>query len=360
MIDFLSKPGQPAPGGPFLDEVFAQIDDGSGYMKTAAGVTGIGELVRRAVEQAFGWKPGDLPAFVEGLVDKVCGAHADFLRGVYGVLVSLDPSKPIVEGDLIEAGRAHLVTQIIEAVVHSLGFLDKIRAFKFKLDLFGPIENTLSGEALYQRGLELVNEDLGPHLDPLVTAVMKHFAATLETARQGAQPGMTMEVYLSQLPYLYALLFRKTFFPLWDLLVSSVFKPVSDLLDPMVGRVEDLAKKAQGIVDTVRTGLYRASQVIHTALTQGLKGGLAGTNLGAYENALKAVLPAGPKDPSVAAAATTFPFPSRKTKGVGTAVDDAVIAKVKPDDKWQDDTAGAKSASASAPKATAPAAQATA
>src|SRR5262249_24337674 len=156
--------------------------------------------------------------FVEGLVDKVCGVHADFLRGVFGVLVSLDPTKPIVEADLIEAGRMHLVTQLIEAVAHSLTFVDKLRAFKFDLNLFGPIEKTLSGEALFQRGVELVNEELGPHLDPLVTLLMKHFAAQLEAARQASQPGMTMEVYLSQLPSLYALLFRKTFFPLWDLL----------------------------------------------------------------------------------------------------------------------------------------------
>jgi hypothetical protein len=346
VVDFLSKPGKPAPGGPFLDQVFAQLADGSGYLKTAAGVSSIGELMRVAVEQAFGFKSGDLPGFAEALVTKACGVLADFVRGVYGTLVSLDPTKPIVEGDLVLAGRTHLISQLIEEIAHSISFLDKIRHFSFNLNLFGPIEKTLSGEALFQRGKELLNHELGPHLDPIIEKVMKDFAAALEGARKEAKGAMTMEVYLSRLPSLYALLFRKTFFPIWDLLVSSVFKPVSDLLNPMVGDVEGLAKKAKGIVDDVRTGLLRASKVVDTALTQGLQGGLAGTNLSKYEGDLAAMLPGGAKPPGApTAAATTFPVPGRKNSGTAKAIASSVLAKVKPDDKWKDAPAPSPSAS---------------
>jgi hypothetical protein len=350
-LDFLTNPAKPAPGGPFLDQAFGQLNDGSGYLKTAAGVTSIGDIARVAVEQAFGFKTGELPPFVETLVTGVCGAHADFLRGVYGQLVSLDPTKPISEGQLVTAGRAHLVSQIIDAVVHAVSFLDKIRTFNFNLNMFGPIERALSGEALYARGIELVNAELGPHLDPLVEATMKSFAAQLEGARKASQPGMTMEVYLAQLPSLQALLFRKTFFPLWDLMVSTIFKGVSDLLDPMTGRAEDLAKKAHGIVDTVRTGLLRAEGVAHTALTEGLTGALSGTNMGNYAKALAATLPSEKPPAAVTAAATTFPLPSRKTTATGTAVDAAMLAKVAPNDKWQSTPAtSASSASSSSSK----------
>jgi hypothetical protein len=356
VVDFLSKPGKPAPGGPFVDQVFAQLADGSGYLKTAAGVSSIGDLMRVAVEQAFGF--GALPHFVEALVTKACGVLADFVRGVYGTLVTLDPTKPIVEGDLVLAGRTHLISQLIEEIAHSISFLDKIRHFSFNLNLFGPIEKTLSGEALFQRGKEFLNQELGPHLDPIIEKVMKDFAAVLEGARKEAQGAMTMEVYLSRLPWLYALLFRKTFFPIWDLLVHSIFKPVSDLLNPMVGDVEGLAKKAKGIVDDVRTGLLRASKVVDTALTQGLQGGLAGTNLSKYEDALHAVLPGGAQPPGAPTpAATTFPLKARKNSGTAKAIEPSVLAKVKPDDKWQDKPA-TDTKSDNQPKA-APAAQAT-
>jgi hypothetical protein len=336
-VDFLTKPGKPAPGGPFLDQVFAPIADNSAYLKTAAGVSSIGELMRVAIEQAFGFSAGELPGFVEGFVTRICLVLADFLRGVYGTLISLDPTAPIVEGDLVEAGREHLLDQSIEAIVHSITFLEKIRSFRFNLNLFGPIEKTLSGDALFQRGKELLNHELGPHLDPIIEKVMKDFAGVLEGARQEAKGAMTMEVYLSRLPHLYALLFRKTFFPIWDLLVESVFKPVSDLLNPMTGDVEGLAKKAKGIVDDVRTGLLRASKVIDTALSKGLQGGLTGTNLGDYQKDLKATLTGDPAPPpNVTPAATTFPLPSRKSTGVGTAVDDTVLDTVRPNDKWKD------------------------
>jgi hypothetical protein len=333
VIDFLSRPAKAAPGGPFLDRVFSQLDAGSGYLTTISGAKSLGELAVSAAENEFGFP---LPDFVKGIVTKICDALGDFLRGVYGQLVSSDPQEAIREADLVAAGRAHLLSQIIDSLTHGVSLLDKIRNASFNLNLFGPIAKTLSGEALYQRAKELLNEKLGPNLDPILELAMRDFAATLEAARKEGQAAMTMEVYLARLPALYALLFRKTFFPIWDLLVHTVFKPVSDLLDPMTGKVAEAANKAKGIVDTVRTGLLRAKNLADTALTQGVQGGLGGTNLGAYKKALESKLPGGGDDgDSGKAAATAFPFPSRKTRCTGTPIDDATFKKVEPDTKWK-------------------------
>lgn len=335
VVDFLTRPGKASPGGPFLDHVFAQLADKTGYLQTAGGAPSIGDLAVKCVVNAFGFDP---PAFVKSLITRVIAVHADFLRGVYGQLVSLDPTKPIVEEELVIAGRSHLVSQVIEALAHSLSFLDTIRGFHFGLQIFGPIDKELSGEALFQRAKELLDNELGPHLDPIIELLMRDFAKVLEGARLSAQGSMTMEVYLARLPTLYALLFRKTFFPVWDLLVHTVFKAVSDVLDPMTGKVAELANKAKGIVDTVRTGLLRAKNVAVTALTQGIQGGLGGTNLGAYRDAMKSVL-GDPTAPPPVAPLQGFPFPDRKTHGSGTAVDDDTLKKVEPDDKWKDDAA---------------------
>ncbi len=332
VIDFLSAPGQKALGSPFLDQIFDQIADGSGYLHYVKNAHGMGDIVEGVVAKQMGFP---LPDFVSSLITRVAAVHADFLRGVYGKLCTFPADNDVTEDALVAAGRQQILSQLIEAVGQSVGVLKKIRDFNFNLNLFGPIEKTLSGEALYQRAKELVESDLEPYLDPIVAKVMKHFADTLEAARSTALAAnaMTMEVYLARLPTLFALLFRMTFFPMWDLMVQTIFKPVTDLLDPMTNDLDGLRNKAQGIVHTVRHCLDSAKRLVDDALGQGLNVGIGGSNLGQYASdvADHIVDPTKPAAPD--AAKIAFPFSSRKDTGSADPIALAKLSQIEM--KWQ-------------------------
>jgi hypothetical protein len=333
VIDFLTAPGQDSPGGPFLDQVFEQIADKYGYLAKVDGKS-LGDVAWTAIRDSFGF---DLPDFVQVIVTRVMQAHADFLRGVYGKLVGMDPTKGIFEADLVAAGREHLVRQLVESLLHGVGFIDKIRDFKFNLDVLGPISKTLSGEALYQRAMEFLNEELTPHLDGIVELLMKDFARRLEDARVSAlDDSLTMEVYLGLLPSLHALLFRKTFFPIWDLMVNTIFSPVSKAVQGVTGKIGDVASSALGVVQTVRTDVLRVKKVIDTALTEGANVGLGGTNLDKYADDLASKV-ADPTGASTPGESSAFPFTFRKTSCTSKVIDDATLQAVTALDKWRDD-----------------------
>jgi len=79
VADFLSAPGQKALGSPFLDQIFDQVADGSGYHHYAKNAHGMGDVVETVVAKALGF---DMPDFVKTLITRVAAVHADFLRGV--------------------------------------------------------------------------------------------------------------------------------------------------------------------------------------------------------------------------------------------------------------------------------------
>src|ERR1019366_4218427 len=79
-----------------------------------------------------------------------------------------------------------------------------------------------------------------------------------------AQNAMTMEVYLGRLPYLRALLFRNTFFPMWDLLVNEVFGNIGGPLKQFLNSSGAFFGGVKGPLDDVRDVAHRAKAVQDT------------------------------------------------------------------------------------------------
>jgi hypothetical protein len=363
IVDFLSKPAKRTPGGPYLDLAFEVFDTaadavaaqpppaasappgGGGSILDGAWNVGradaappkapppptkIAALTCDAFTKALGM--GALPGFVQSIVTHVMQSVGDFLRGVYGVLVTVDGSQKIDSAALIAAGRKNLVTQLVEGLTQGLTLLQDIRKFGFNMGGFGPLSGHLSGEALYQRAMEFLNENLLPHIDPIVAGALSGFADTLDASRATAvrQQAMTMEVYLALLPAEYTLMFRKIFFPIWDLMVKSVFAPVSQALDPMAVAAGNLAKDGRGLMDDVRTSMLRAKQLLAAAQNP-----LASVGTGGFVDPTKpftqalqahATPGADPDKPDPRKAA--FPLTARVSAGRGNPISDALLQQV--------------------------------
>ena len=77
---------------------------------------------------------------------------------------------------------------------------------------------------------------------------MGDLASKLDAIRSTAQAqkAVSMEVYLGRLPYLEALLFRNTFFPMWDLLVQQVFGKATGPLSGLSELRRSILQRRQG------------------------------------------------------------------------------------------------------------------
>jgi hypothetical protein len=70
-----------------------------------------------------------------------------------------------------------------------------------------------------------------------------------------------MEVLLGRLPWLTALMFKNTFFPIWNLVVEKVFETVSPQIAKVVKALNSVFEKAKDAVDTASDYQHRAEHV---------------------------------------------------------------------------------------------------
>jgi len=105
-----------------------------------------------------------------------------------------------------------------------------------------------------------LNQYLGKFTEPILMLSIGDLAAALEASRKKAEAekAQTMEVYLGRLPWLTALMFRNTFFPIWNLLAEKVFGSV---LGPMKSVLGDANSK----LNTVRDRVDQAKNAEDTA-----------------------------------------------------------------------------------------------
>ena len=366
VLDFLSRPSKATPGGPFVDLAFqlppaptdAAADANAVLLPPEQRLKPLDTLAL-ATQASFDTALGvPVPSPLSDLMREVSKVTLDFLHAIYGKLVTVDPAQPLGHGEMIAAARLHLVDQVCERLLQAVGFLDQFRAMNINI-----LGKQLSGEALVNRGKEFLAEKITPVLDPIINYAASRLSILLEGARRdalttGGPAAMTMEVYLALLPSAAALLFRNVFFPIWDLLKNTVFAAITDALTPGLDKVDEIAGKAKGYVDDVRTGLTKAQNLYDAATTHGLDAGLDGVNTQPYEDALNSGL--APEAAGLGpATAVRFPLASREAKGKAAGISAEVLQQVEPDNKW--DTAeaadGAPADAAPAAPQPAPAAQ---
>ena len=376
VIDFLSKPVEPAPGSPFLADAFGVKPDTKGSLASGealgkVGLTAFGEAVGN------GDMPGFMSGFVGTFISEVFGICVEFLRGVYGKLCSIPPWETVSTDEIVAAGRQHLLFQLIDFALEKTGIdklLDKLK-FPIPTPPFPPPPgaswptDTLSADPIVAELKGLLSEKLGPYLDPVVEYAMDGLARRLNATRSWASPtAMTMEAHLAQLPTEIALMFRNLFGPLWEFLTDTLMglieKAVSEVMGPLgdavgvgntvlqdvqdkIADVENKVKQAQAyaknIEDKAKDLMDKASD-IQASLTDT-------SDIKDVKDAADALVDAVDKDPFADGGSNDNDdddddggeFPSnRKPKAKGKKIEKAELDEVKANHKWDEAKAGQK------------------
>ena len=366
VIDFLSQKVEPAPGSPYLAGIFeAQPVAGGAYFGSAyLGKVAVGSFARAIGD---GEVPGFMTGFVGTLVENVFSICAEFLRSVYDKLCCLPPAATISSESLVEAGRKNLVFQIVDLVLEKTGLDDLIKEH-LTVSIPCPLsveginwpDAPLSADPIIAELKNMLADELGPFLDPVVEYMMAGLAERLNASRLWAGPNaMTMEIHLAQLPGELALMFRNLFGPLWEFLTDTIMGTVNDVMAKVLGPVgsavgmaQDGLGKATGLIDKAKTMAQQAqdrAKKIEDQIAKFQSMSVSGMDdLAAIQEdaeGLKNLITsdpfasggAGPGDGGPSTRRVPAPFPqNRKSKGTGKKIERAEREKVEEEAKWDE------------------------
>lgn len=140
-----------------------------------------------------------------------------------------------------------------------------------------------------------IYERLSKYTEPILKIAIGELAGQMEASRKKAKEGkaQTMEVFLGRLPYFTALMFRNTFFPIWNIVVEEVFGAVSPALKDALKAVNEPINKVKDRVDDTAEKKRRAEAVKDKALSEGMNAGTGGTNLDEYGEVMDTETPEG-------------------------------------------------------------------
>lgn len=221
---------------------------------------------------------GSLPKFLETPIKEVTAANIALLEDVFRRLMASKAAGKIEPADLLEGGR-HYLTGMIAGLATKLivGMLPGGSGGDFQIQ--GLSVKELLGHHL--------DELLGKYTEPILKIAIGELAGQLEESRAKAEKekAQTMEVLLGRLPWLIALMFRNTFFPVWNLVAKEIFGKV---LGPLAGPLDSANStldKARDTVDDVEEKKRRAEKLKEVA-DEGANVGSGGSNLNKYKDAV--------------------------------------------------------------------------
>ena len=110
---------------------------------------------------------------------------------------------------------------------------------------------------------KIIEDKLIHYVDPIIQLTIGDLAGQMEASRKKAEENkaQTMEVLLGRLPWLTSLMFKNTFFPIWNLVVEKVFENISPQVAKVVSAVNSVFETAKNAVDTVSDYKNRAGAV---------------------------------------------------------------------------------------------------
>jgi len=328
--DFLEGDSKDAPGAPFVDIAFniAPPPDppDKDLIPLPQPPKAIADLVVAAFQKAIDVQ--HLPDFLITVIKEIVEINAEFLRAIYKKLCEMDPATPIDEEALLVAARKRLLQKLVDMLVSQISILKNMKG----LDMFG---FKLTPGRVLDAGEDKLNEELGAKLDPVLEIFVSKCVDVLEGARQQAQKekAMTMEVYFGLFPYVLALNFRNTFFPVWDLLIDNTFGKMGPLAS-IVNSARSAMKDTQAKVDMVREEAMRAKKVYDRANKDGLQMGTGGQNLTGYRDDLNSTLPPDQSAPPRPPAIGFFPITGRLTNANGVDITKSEYDEVFAKELW--------------------------
>lgn len=330
-VDFLSAsaPSEPPPGAAFLDQSL-QIET----PPPAAGAQpSPPKEVTATIVSGFKGALGmsSMPGFIERVISEVTLMNNEFLREVYLKLMERPAVEPIQEAAMYRAARARMLDKLVALVMENIGFLQ--RAKEFAVNVQG--KSVAPGAALLETGQDELNDEVLRHMNVALQLTMGELVDKLEGARQQAvkENAIAMEVYLGMFPWLLALNFRNTFFPVWDLIMENTYGKVSGPLGDVVKKAKDAMAEAKKKVDEGRETAMRLKKIKDRASSQGLQAGSGGQNLTGFKDDWESDLPPdqAPVKPTVVA---FFPLAARLNAGSAEKIKLAAYNEVKGNHKY--------------------------
>jgi hypothetical protein len=315
------------PGTAFLPSAFS-IKDPSPANQPPPMPTDLGTLIINAFRSQIKFIPDD----VLKIIQKIVEYDVDFIQAVYQKLIERIPDEEITYAEVLAAGRRHLLDRLLKIGVGQSSFLqDLMKGIQIQTIKVSP-------ERFINEALDALNSEILSKLDPVFQVTMKDFAQMLEALRFIAlqHSSHTMEMYLGRLPYLLALLFRDTFFPIWDLIVEYVFGPIGGPpLQAFMDSFRTFREGLQGDIDSVRDYVTKADKVANRWEDEdGIHAGSGPSNVGGYMSDLNSTATRH-RNPEEQDILSTFPMQGRKSSGSGTHINNQEWETVNQKHKWE-------------------------
>ncbi len=256
VYDFLGMNGEPetTPGTAALKAIFASLKGPTETLPDAkpSASTCLIEGMDAAMQDIHG-----IPPFVKKVMTRISDANLGLLEEVYARIMANGAAGAIEPQYLIEAGRRHLSVKIVSIMGDLAGGLLP-GGGNFSMGM--PGGKTLDAQQFVAK---IIEDKLIHYVDPIIQYTVGDLAGQMEASRLKAEENdaQTMEVLLGRLPWLTSLMFKNTFFPIWNLVVEKVFETVSPQVAKVVSALNSVFETAKNAVDTGSDYANRADAV---------------------------------------------------------------------------------------------------
>ncbi len=197
-----------------------------------------------------------IPPFVKKVMAKMNDANLGLLEEIYARMMAAGCEGEIDSSALVKAGRRHLAVKMVGI----MGDLVSGVLPGGDLSVNAPGGKTISAQ---QFASKIVEEKLMPYIDPVIEYMIGDLAGQMEASRKKAadEKAQTMEVMLGRLPWFTAIMFKNTFFPIWNLVIEKVFDEINPQVADVVRSVNSVFESAKNYVDTAQDYKNRAGAV---------------------------------------------------------------------------------------------------
>lgn len=263
VYDFAGANDEPkeTPGSDQLTTIFSTLKGGESGKDAGSAA----EMTTTALNNALK-SVGGMPDFLNAPIREITAANMALLEEVYKRIMALSPAElkaNKIKPEMLEAaGRRHLEQMLVGLPVKLLASV-----MPAKLGGGGKDVN-FQGVSAQQLITHQIEEKLGKGVvGSIVNKVLDisigQLADNLEDIRAKAakEDSLTMEVFLGRLPWFTALMFRNTFFVMWNELVKVAFGPAAGFLDKASDAVTPGIEGAKDKVDEVAETKRKADQV---------------------------------------------------------------------------------------------------
>ena len=244
VYDFLGMNGAPqtTPGTAALKAIFAELKGAPETLpdaKPSASACLI-DGMDAAMKDIHG-----IPPFVKKAMTRVNEANLGLLEEVFVRIMASGATGAIEPQYLIAAGRRHL-SVVIVAIMGDLagGLLPGGGNFSMGI----PGGKTLDAQQFVAK---IIEDKLIHYADPIIQYAVGDLAGQMEASRLKAETNaaQTLEVLLGRLPWLTSLMFKNTFFPIWNLVVEKVYETVSPQIAKVVSALNGVFETAKNATD---------------------------------------------------------------------------------------------------------------